>query len=401
MIENFSRFCLKSLGVSKRSLGWVVAISAIIGITPAISFAVSGSCAGCHTMHDSQNGTDDLSNDATANTTGAQGNLLTQNCVGCHTLATGNTQDTVDLSLSTEAPYVDQSTTVPTFQTGAASTLAGGSFYWVGEGAFGDSYGHNVEGVDAMDVALDYDPPGFDIAAGFMPDGTNGRNNEILAWSDQLTCAGVNGCHGYATDSGVTGAHHNNNAIGTITTAASADNVGDHYRFLEGIKGVEEAEWEFNVAATPLAVNVYHGNDRDAGNSIADTTKDTISFLCAECHGDFHSDDGGAGVSTTGASPWIRHPIDIALADKASEYANYADYDYTVPVAFDTGNAAYDTPGEITAAGVVQTGLATVTCLSCHVAHGGPYPDLLRWDYTAIVAGSDYNLGCNVCHNTK
>ncbi|MGA1795635.1 MAG: cytochrome c3 family protein [bacterium] len=38
-----------------------------------------------------------------------------------------------------------------------------------------------------------------------------------------------------------------------------------------------------------------------------------------------------------------------------------------------------------------------VMCLSCHRAHGSPYPDMLRWDYDALVAGK----GCYTCHTAK
>ena len=47
-----------------------------------------------------------------------------------------------------------------------------------------------------------------------------------------------------------------------------------------------------------------------------------------------------------------------------------------------------------------------VFCLTCHFAHGGPYYDALRWDYTASVGsgtesgkGIPSNKGCQLCHN--
>ncbi|QJA05750.1 hypothetical protein FVE67_02585 [Thermosulfurimonas marina] len=48
-------------------------------------------------------------------------------------------------------------------------------------------------------------------------------------------------------------------------------------------------------------------------------------------------------------------------------------------------------------------GSDAVMCLSCHYAHAGPYPDMLRWDYRTCVAGGGENpkCGCFVCHTTK
>ncbi|NOR60144.1 MAG: hypothetical protein GQ469_05880, partial [Methanosarcinales archaeon] len=57
---------------------------------------------------------------------------------------------------------------------------------------------------------------------------------------------------------------------------------------------------------------------------------------------------------------------------------------------------------------IEETGLLgegdMVMCLSCHRAHGSPYPDALRWDYTKMVAGDAGNwagTGCFKCHADK
>ncbi|CAD7777657.1 MAG: hypothetical protein KIIPBIDF_00918 [Candidatus Methanoperedenaceae archaeon GB50] len=45
----------------------------------------------------------------------------------------------------------------------------------------------------------------------------------------------------------------------------------------------------------------------------------TISGLCAECHGDFHGSSDDIGSS----SPWLRHPTDIQLPGTGTEYYKY------------------------------------------------------------------------------
>ncbi|MDY0351461.1 MAG: cytochrome c3 family protein, partial [Desulfobulbaceae bacterium] len=52
---------------------------------------------------------------------------------------------------------------------------------------------------------------------------------------------------------------------------------------------------------------------------------------------------------------------------------------------------------------VVSPGADAVMCLSCHYSHAGPYDDMLRWDYTTMVAGGGTTSpsGCFACHTTK
>ena len=154
----------------------------------------------------------------------------------------------------------------------------------------------------------------------------------------------------------------------------------------------------WNWAETASTHNEYYGTnytaDRSAGANYG--TKDTISFLCAECHGVFHGTiDGDA----TSGSPWVRHPTDIMLPN-SGEYADYNPdnanvYSVEAPVARPTVPASSSdsvTPGTD----------AIVMCLSCHRAHGSPQNDLLRWDYSSIQAGTGTNdNGCFVCHTTK
>ena len=58
-------------------------------------------------------------------------------------------------------------------------------------------------------------------------------------------------------------------------------------------------------------------------------------------------------------------------------------------------------PSLATVSNTVAPGTDMVMCLSCHVAHGSPYDDLLRWDYALMEAGSSNTGGCFVCHAGK
>jgi predicted CXXCH cytochrome family protein len=354
------------------------------------AYALTGVCSNCHTMHNSQNGTRMADSDI------PYAYLLLASCIGCHTGTTSATN-------AYGAPIVYH-TTAPTGQ-GAGKTLAGGDFYWVATGTAGrsDTKGHNVNGLAPVETTITnpnaYTPPGWHAGAtpGALSDGS--INAAGATWSTQLNCAGQYGCHGNhssaTNDGGMLGAHHGNIGL-TATQATAPTTVGGSYRFLGGIKGLENSQW--NWAETASIHNEYYGvNDATQRNqtysSYADKT--TISYSCAECHGYFHSriDD------TTTGSPWLRHPTDVDLP-ASGEYNSYNPdnagvYSVEAPVgrtSVPASSSSTVTPGATT----------IVTCISCHRAHGSPEPDLLRWTYSGMQAGSGTSdTGCFTCHTAK
>jgi len=385
-----NNFKMKGGGKMRKTSIVMLLILLSVVLVSSTAFAISGVCSNCHTMHNSQNGLGEVQTYAggtiISNVTTPQQYLLKASCIACHAGATGQTN-------SFSAPIVVH-TTAPTAQ-GGTYTLAGGDFNWVatGLGAI-DSKGHNVAGLAAADVAITPadTPPGWDFAAttGF----TFGQVGNSGDWTNQLTCAGQYGCHGsHGATGGITGAHHGNTG-GTATQAGLAGaptTIGSSYRFLAGIRGLEQSQWNWNESAS--SHNEYFGVDSPANRDQASVTyanKDTISFSCAECHGFFHSriDD-----TTAGTSPWLRHPTDIALKG-TGEYTNYTAYSTQAPVARPTVYGSSN--------GTVAPGVDIVMCLSCHRAHGSPEPDLLRWTYSSMVAGGGgSDTGCFTCHTSK
>ncbi|MCP3178278.1 MAG: cytochrome c3 family protein [Desulfuromonadales bacterium] len=317
-------------------------------VAAGTAFAVSGACVNCHTMHQTDGSGNVMSGASTA--------LLNKaDCYACHSGASGG------------APKVDKQTNIS----------AGGSFYWVDLGD--DSLGHNVAYLTNNSDDTLTSPPGFGSGE-VAPDGSTPFGG---TYTDQpLTCAGTTGCHGthsIASDmAALQGAHHSN-AAGALD-AATAALPGDSYRFLKGVKGYEDPEYE-----TGTGHNRYYGVDGGGDNQ-------TISALCARCHGQFHGD------TETYANGWIRHPTDLDLSSAfGSEYTVTA-YNKTVPLG-----------SSVVAASDVVVSTATddyevVTCLSCHRAHGSDQPDLLRWVYSDMVAGTETaaaGTGCFYCHTTK
>ena len=376
----------------KKSLNILIIVLAVAAMVAAFScpaLAVQGVCSNCHTMHNSQGGDFEVSTYSNGSITehvdDPQNFLLKADCVACHAGAAGT-----GMVNSFPAPIVLHITD-PEGQ-GGGKTLAGGDFHGVAAnlGAT-DSLGHNVDLLSAKDATLDFTPPGWDKDATASGDDYGQVAGGEATWTTQLTCAGKYGCHGdhskTTNDAGIKGAHHSNTDL-TATVATAPTTVGGSYRFLGGIKGLENSEWNWNES--DAVHNEYYGVDGNA--DYAD--KSTINYSCAECHGDFHKTIGGT------ASPWVRHPTDIVLpSDTTKEYYNYTAYSVEAPVARPTvpaTSSATVTPGGATATGAI------VSCLSCHRAHGSDQPDLLRWAYADMIAGDTSKTGgCFVCHTTK
>ena len=349
----------------KLMLASVLGVSLMGLVVPTAMARMGGDqpCGNCHTMHNSQDGND--VNDGSALVEGntlANGSLLIDaDCISCHTGANTGTNGT---------PYV--------FDTTYGDDLAGGNFAWINTN--GEATGHNIVSINGADVALGNTPPGG------------------AALTGALTCAGTLGCHGDRTATtqfaAVSGGHHGLSANGTTMDGTD---MANSYRMLDGVQGIEDADWEMSVSATDH--NQYYGVDRTDEDTIAGT----ISALCAGCHGEFHADvtgvDGTLSESFTG-NPWIRHPTDFDMTNAGGEYLEYGGvtnaYVPGVPVASNT-----------MANGVLSAVFATaddaiVTCVSCHRVHASEHDDLLRWDYAGMLAhGGNNTSGCFACHTTK
>jgi len=345
-----SRF---SAGNKKSRTRYIIGglIISLLCLVPVLSFGRIKddiACGECHTMHNSQN---------MSSMTGgsAEQALLVSTCIGCHTGTN---------AASSYVPYV-YTTSEPTYgltgTAGGHTTLAGGNFYWV-QSADPDHnrMGHNVAGIADPDDELGNIPPGGTDIGG------------------QLTCAGQYGCHGDRTKSSDLdalrpGSHHVEDDP-TDSTYGGSD-VPQSYRFLLGVKGFEDSDWEFTVSDADH--NQYNGAT-DGGAAATDT----ISYFCASCHGDFHNGDT--------SSPFLRHPTDISLPT-SGEHGAYTTYDPAVPVASTDITSQWSD--------ISDPDNRIVACISCHRAHGSPYDSILRWDYKSWPNGG-YN-GCAVCHSYK
>ena len=358
----------------KKILSWSLAISLLLG-GGGISYAkVTGVCSNCHTIHNSQGG-------ETLEASGPYELLLKGDCVGCHT---GDND-------GGSTPYV-MSTTEPDFGIGTEGGLAGGSFFWVAQtiGGYGDACGHNVMGIAGQDEAItvvEGAPGGQAPCAGSCH-----MTLAVAQTSIPTLGSGCQGCH-------LNVMHHTDEGTGTKYVGASP-----WYRFLsghqsgtgKGVVGIEDSDWQFTKSMGDH--NEYLGvSGPKTSKGGFDHSGNTTTAFCTGCHGNFHQQD----LTDTGASPWLRHPSDSVIPNSGEYAFRLTPYNLNVPVARDaaTMTTLGNSPGSSIAAGKDM-----VMCLSCHVAHGSPYPDMLRFDYSLMNAGAgggSSGRGCFTCHTTK
>ena len=351
----------------KKILSWSLAMAiSLLLCGGGIAYAkVTGSCSNCHTMHNSQDGTNMIIN------TGIDGTdpnpyLTRGSCVGCHTGTN---------VFEGSQPFVF-STSEPTY---GGNTLAGGNFYWATQD---DAKGHNIKGIPGMlaDGVLTLAPGATGMTAGCD------CHKSLYTITEADT--GCEGCHREPEH------HAPQQAEDTAALAANG-----YFRFLsghmtgdgKGVEGIEDDDWEYtNDVGDHNEYLGFAGNHTAGGTGGFSTNGNTMTGFCTGCHGNFH-------VQVDTNSNWIKHPSD-AVIPSTGEYGGYTLYDPDVPVARNN----LDGLTSPVLKSIVTLDEDMVMCLSCHRAHGSPHDDMLRWDYTTMVAGGGGSGGgCFKCHSEK
>ncbi len=132
---------------------------------------------------------------------------------------------------------------------------------------------------------------------------------------------------------------------------------------------------------------------------------------CAICHRQFHEELNTSNLDPGGLD-WLRHPAGTLLDDgtpQSGSGATIVDTSTYTQAVIQAGKALpVLVPRNATDPVYYLTDESTnrVFCLSCHFAHGGPYYDALRWNYTSSVSpggqegrGVPSDRGCQLCHN--
>jgi hypothetical protein len=358
----------------KKSLIYMVSIIFSIVLCSHVNAKVTGLCSNCHTMHNSQGGAEMATYGPSS---GVNPCLTLGDCIGCHAYDSGSGTDNVENIGGSLVPQVWHN---------AATDLAAGNFKYIStDVGANDNKGHNVSAINEEGTGTMFPPPGEE------------NTTEITAVN--FSCAGKYGCHGdrevIDETTSVKGAHH----AGVSGLCNTADTVANSYRFLKGVMGYEnmDATYKYQNHDSQYHNEYYGVANRGSEGTLSSPGSNSISGLCAECHGNFHGTDSG-DIGT--ASPWLRHPTDIVLpATVGTEYTAYTSYSIVAPVARPSGSSALATINSATNS-IVTPGADIIMCLSCHGAHATNYYKLMRWDYASTTLATALS-GCAVCHTSK
>ena len=298
-----------------------------LGANAALAFHDGGvaECAGCHTMHNSQDG-------ALVDSAHPTGNA--------YLLASGNASDTC---LSCHAGYGQFA--------GGTGFGPGGDFYWLTKTftwtahgtvtSAGDSHGHNV----------------ISPARGLIQDATLNQAPGGTFLSQYLGCTSCHDPHG------------NQNFRILYGTANGPVYNGGRYDF--------DAEAPLAKGNSRRTILGGGGNETNSDHTIY---KSGMSEWCANCHTNFHSDNTtnfvhptGEEMGSTVAAAYNAYisTDQIVGGDPATSYWGLVPFE-DVQVDLDVADPQNATAG--------PDGQDQVMCLSCHRAHASPFQDIARWD---------------------
>ena len=306
-----------------------------------------------------------------------------QGCINCHSSSGSSTTYILEGSMG-------ESVTVPVVNyTGPsladdAPILAGGNFFWV---QTEDSKGHNIFSSNPEDDLVDGAPFDGGPGAGCSWPSACHRNFDLVndeAMPGLLGRQACTKCHMLEDFSGPNWdgdgswlSHHRDDS--NLIVGGELDDGDGFFRFLRGhqsgdghgVCGIEDSDWQ--ATASPTDHNEYlgfSGSKVSAGNLSA--LGHTSTGFCCGCHGNKHISQDPGGEN------WIRHPSGAVPLDGL-----YTEYNPQTPV------SRPDLSGYSGPSSMVTPATDMVMCLSCHRAHGSPYPKMLRWETVG---------GCDDCH---
>ena len=281
-------------------------------------------CAGCHTMHNSQDGALVDADNPVGNEYLLTSGSASDTCLRCHANY-GQFRDGTGYGAGGDFAWVTK-----TFTWSAHGSTASSE---------GDSHGHNI-------IA-----PAYGIAADATLTTAPGGDFQ----SQYLGCTSCHDPHG-----------------------------NQEFRFLYGsTEGPKYNGGRYNFTADqPVAKGNSRNTTSGAGreSDLAHTVyKSGMADWCANCHTDFHSDNTSNFVHPIGdlgstiASNYNAYisSDDLTGGNAATSYMGLVPFE-AVNVDLSTINSTNYTQG--------PTGVDQVMCVTCHRAHASAYSDATRWD---------------------
>jgi len=308
----------------------------------------TGYCEGCHTMHNSSNGsviTPTIGNALT------KGSDASSTCLICH-------------SGKTEGYHVKSDD--------GSNFTGGGDFYWLTktftwnvDGASnvssGDNHGHNI-------IAVDYS---------FTQDATLNTATGGTYSSAFLGCTSCHDPHG-KKNNGTMGGYSAIEVSGSYCADPTLQVTGN-YRLLGDI-GYFSGSGNAFVNDVPIARAVDLSSGPESNSNHTDYGQG-MSEWCSNCHGSY---SGVGNRHPSGNSEQLSNDniyINYNLYVKTGDFSGTHETSFLALVPFERGT---NDPTTLTPTSTIGPNASSnVMCLSCHRAHASAFENAARWDMSA------------------
>lgn len=295
----------------------------MIAASPAWAFHDDGvaDCAGCHTMHNSQNGQLVDADSPNGNPWLLVDDTPSDVCLGCHATRQGAVFSVDPLN--------------------PAKERGGGNFIFLLEDNLNDGHGGATDPIPGDAAGHNLNAPGHGLAA----DGTLITAPGGTFPGSSMGCSSCHDPHGTA-----------------------------EFRILYGGGRIVQDFYTFNNPA-PTAIGISLSTS-GAGESNANHTayQGGMSAWCGNCHGNFHN-NGTMLIHPSGST------IGGTIATTYGLYNGSSNISGGNPATAYLAQTPFEDPANTTTSTAGPTASSQVSCITCHRSHATSAPDAGRWDF--------------------
>jgi len=311
----------------------------VLLLTLGLVFVVSGSsfafhdggvadCAGCHTMHNSENGQLVDPDSPNGNPWLLKDATPSDVCLSCHATRLGEVFSADPLAPGTE--------------------YGGGDFVFLTEDNINDGHAGATNPILGEKAGHNIVAPGYSVAADQTLSVAPGGNFPASA-------LGCSSCHD---------PHGNTN-----------------FRLLYGAATVQDGLYTFTNAAPTAAGLGIHGGGESNSNHTA--YQGGMGAWCGNCHGDFHANPGGKLIHPSGQA--LGGTISVAYG----LYNGTEDITGGTPATSYLADVPFEDAGMTVDGTAGPTASSQVSCITCHRAHATSAPNAGRWDFNVTLLDED------------
>jgi hypothetical protein len=296
---------------------------------PALAFHDDGvaHCNGCHTIHNSEDGTFVDPDSPSGNGYLLRDASATDVCLGCHATRLG-------------AVWGDDPLAPP-------PELGGGNFTFLLEDNIND--GH----AGAQNPILGYEA-GHSVIAPSKGAGPDGKLSVAPGGTFPASLLSCTSCHD----------PHGNDA----------------FRLLYGIGPVQDGVATF-TAPGPIGEDI--GLSGAEANDNHSAYRSGMSAWCGNCHGNFHDEAGGRLIHPSGSA------IGGGIATAYNLYNGTDDITGGIAATAYLAAVPFEDPAATMSSTAGPSATGQIMCLTCHRAHATSAPDAGRWDFNVTFLHED------------